>query len=386
MSEFPAILIGGPPHSGKSVLAYHLTRALRQRQVDHYVLRAYPDGEGDWSYEADQSLVRAIRIKGFGDEKWVERIRRDIQQRHLPLIVDVGGKPNQIQESIFDECTHAILLWPDEPSHREWLERIERHGLVLLADLRSVLSGHDEITATVPVLCGTITGLDRRSPALGRTFEAVLDRVAELFATDRAALRRKHILQAPVDLAIDIERLAVTLKIPGGPTKWRPEDLPTLLDYLPEGKPLGVYGRAPCWIYSALAAYSLPAEFWQFDARYGWVKPPVLVPSDHWGNTPWDVSIFQESGIYRLTFVLKHPYLDLSETHGQPIPGVPRNAHIILDGKLPLWMYTALTRAYTPFHEILIAQPQIPTGTVKVSPPAQQNTSSKKPYSNGFNR
>ncbi len=49
MELFPAILVGGPPHSGKSVLTYSLTQALRRRGVDHYVLRAAPDGEGDWA-------------------------------------------------------------------------------------------------------------------------------------------------------------------------------------------------------------------------------------------------------------------------------------------------------------------------------------------------
>jgi len=47
MNQFPALMIGGPPHSGKSVLAYSLTQALRARQIDHYLLRACPDGEGD---------------------------------------------------------------------------------------------------------------------------------------------------------------------------------------------------------------------------------------------------------------------------------------------------------------------------------------------------
>jgi len=31
----PAILIGGPPHAGKSVLTYSISQALRKRNVDH---------------------------------------------------------------------------------------------------------------------------------------------------------------------------------------------------------------------------------------------------------------------------------------------------------------------------------------------------------------
>src|SRR5438552_6610469 len=47
--SLPAILIGGPPHTGKSVLTYSLSQALRKRSIEHYVIRASPDGEGDWS-------------------------------------------------------------------------------------------------------------------------------------------------------------------------------------------------------------------------------------------------------------------------------------------------------------------------------------------------
>ena len=57
MAHFNAILIGGPPHSGKSVLTYSLTQTLRQQGIDHYVLRACPDGEGDWSNEAAPERV-----------------------------------------------------------------------------------------------------------------------------------------------------------------------------------------------------------------------------------------------------------------------------------------------------------------------------------------
>ncbi len=367
MSEFPAILIGGPPHSGKSVLAYHLTQELRRHRVDHYVLRAYPDGEGDWSYEADQNLVRAIRVKGFGDERWVSRIRRDIARRHLPLLVDVGGRPTPFQESILDECTHAILLWPDERLHQEWLARVERHGIPLVADLRSSLAGTDEIVSTEPVVRGVISGLDRYHPKLGPAFLAVLEKVTGLFATDTETLRRKHILEAPVDLAIDIERLARTLRVPGDPPRWRSEDIPRLLDYLPGGRPLGVYGRAPCWLYSALAAYSLPAEFWQFDPRYGWMQPPALVLSGEWGDAPWGASVFYDGESYKLNFVLKHPYLDLMEAEGQPVPEISGNSPVVLDGKLPLWMFTALTRLYALSHEVSISQPQAPESIVRVS-------------------
>ena len=59
-NRLPAVLVGGPPHSGKSVLIYSLSQALRARGIDHYALRACPDGEGDWSNEALPQLVLSL--------------------------------------------------------------------------------------------------------------------------------------------------------------------------------------------------------------------------------------------------------------------------------------------------------------------------------------
>src|SRR6266849_6431229 len=99
-NPLPAILIGGPPHAGKSVLTYSLTQALRKRNIDHYVIRACPDGEGDWSQEIDQDAVRVIRVKGTWMPSFVERVCRDLERRHFPLLVDMGGRPEAWQTCI----------------------------------------------------------------------------------------------------------------------------------------------------------------------------------------------------------------------------------------------------------------------------------------------
>ena len=208
MELFPALLIGGPPHMGKSVLTYSLTHALRERGVPHYVIRAYPDGEGDWANESDQKLVRRIRVKGKGTPRWVDRICRDIAARHLPLIVDVGGRPTPDQERIFDCCTHSILLTGDQTAHATWEAMLARHGLIPLADLRSQLTGQARLAETGLVLRGLITGLERGTTAAGPTFAALVERVARLFAYDPAELRRTHLVLAPAETTVDLDRLA----------------------------------------------------------------------------------------------------------------------------------------------------------------------------------
>ncbi len=109
--SLPAILIGGPPKAGKSVLTYNLTRALRSKKIPHYVFRASPDGEGDWSFEGDLDTVRELHIKSKHD--WSEIFREiachDLPHRQLPLIVDLGGRPTEEDTCIFQTCQKAIL-------------------------------------------------------------------------------------------------------------------------------------------------------------------------------------------------------------------------------------------------------------------------------------
>lgn len=357
-NPLPAVAIGGPPHSGKSVLAYSLTRALRARNVPHYLLRACPqDGEGDWFHEGEPDLVRRLRVKGTINDRWLSLIQRDVAQRHLPLIVDLGGFPSQAQASILDRCTHGILLTPSEKARQEWLDYFAAHGLILLADLRSDLSGENRLEAMEPVLRGTLAGLERGKTASGPAFEALVDRLESLFRPFAPDLRQRHIESAPAELVVDVERLAQQLG--RAPSNWLPQDLPVVLDYVPAEKPLALYGRGPNWLYAALAVHALPAPFYLFDARLGWTPPPVLRTG---AGEPGPIEVFvQDAGnfLVRMDIRLVDAYVDITEVEGATLP-LPPAEGIILCGKLPLWLWSALARLYAPLTSWLaVAQPQL---------------------------
>ncbi len=362
MELFPAVLIGGPPNSGKSVLTYHLSQALRERGVQHYVLRAAPDGEGDWAAEADPDLTRTILVPRAWTPAFVEHVCESLARRPLPLIVDPGGRPQPWQESIFDHCTHAILLTPDEPGHAVWLDLIARHNLILLADLHSVLHGENCVTRTQPVLEGTIAGLRWDAPIAGPAFTALVERLTRLFAYDPAQLRRSHLASAPVEDVIDLDRLAHTLRVPftGDKAVWEPHHLPAVLEYLPEATSLGLYGRGPNWLYAAVALLAQPELFYQFDVRLGWVAPPTLrlgVPAP---QAPLRAHLHARPDHVHLAFELLKPHLDYVEAEGLAVPPVPSRQGIVLSGKLPLWLYTALAVTYAPDARWLaVYQPQL---------------------------
>ncbi len=359
MNLLPALVLGGPPHAGKSVLAYSLSRALRARHIQHYVLRAYPDGEGDWASQADQSLVRAIRVRGAGTPEWIARICQDIEHRHLPLIVDPGGKPTEWQEAVFDECTHAVLLWPDAESHHVWEALLKRHGLAIVADLQSDLHGTNHLEDDGPVLRGTLASLERGAMAEGSAFEALVERVSGLFSYSSSELRAMHLVQAPVELVVELGRLGRTLDALDDAFEWQPEYLPRVLDYMPQSTSLGLYDRAPNWLYAALALYAQPEPLYQFDVRLGWISPPTLRIGQPAAGAPLQAKLSPRPDHTRVEFVLRDSYLDYAEADGLYVPPVPPDTGVVLSGKLPLWLWTAAAVAYRSAPWLGIYQPQL---------------------------
>src|SRR5947209_2981870 len=165
VNTLPAILIGGPPHAGKSVLFYSLTHALRQLGIRHHAIRACPDGEGNWTQESNAETVSQIRkpLKGEWPDSFVKRICQDLEHRCLPLLVDMGGHPKESQMCILRQCTHVVLLLrADRPDYTQlWQGLVAECNLLLLAQIYSQLDGISTITTHAPVLEGTLTGLER---------------------------------------------------------------------------------------------------------------------------------------------------------------------------------------------------------------------------------
>ena len=370
-NPLPAILVGGPPHAGKTVLTYSLTQALRARNIDHYVIRACPDGEGDWSQEIDQDAVRVIRVKGTWTPNFVERLCRDLERRHFPLLVDMGGRPEAWQTCILSNCTHSVLLFHphDEHTIQFWRQLIEENGLLPLALLNSVLDGTSTITSEGPVLKGTLTGLNRNTVAHGPLFELLVERVASLFSSySSEELKKGHLASAPAEV-VDLDAF---LQIWAPETKrWMPEMIPTLLAELPTNTPLAVYGRGPNWVYGALVMQTGTQPFYQFDSRLGWVAPPLLqiCKTDEQSSPELHVRLdkHQDATILKIDVVTK--YLDYTEAEYLSFPPVPVDRGLILSGVVPHWLLTALVRLYsrTGIAWIACHQPQLGGAVVVTS-------------------
>ncbi len=343
VNTLPAVLIGGPPHAGKSVLTYNLSQALRRQNVPHYVLRASPDGEGDWSQEMNQNTAQLIRVKGDWTPEFVSRVCADLERRQLPLLVDPGGKPRDEQMCIFKHCTDAILLLHanDKQTSHQWHELVKINNLTLLAHLYSQQNGASMLSSNESIIDGTLVGLERGTQHLqGQLFDALVERIQSLFLSVIDPVKM-HLEAVSAEQLVNLDSLLRNWMPPA--KEWTSEMMRQLLTDLPAHTPLSVYGRGPNWLYGALAAHGDIASFYQFNSRLGWVTPPPLELSTR--EMP-EVHITSHRNEDTTILKIEPKYLDYSLCNNLAFPPVPLEHGLIIDGALPQWLLTALVRLY----------------------------------------
>ncbi len=316
--DLPAILIGGPENAGKSVLTYNLTQALREKQIPHYVFRASPDGEGDWFMKGDPEAVRQIRADA--KSKWSDTFRqlviRDLEKRHWPLIVDLGGRPDPADAAIFAACTHSILLLKDDKPQASEIWRSYTKNLISVAELRSQWEGEPPPITSENPLKGTFVHLERGTQIQGTVFKKLVKLVGKLFDYPEDALIQFHFSQAPVESVVNLPKLLKAIAPDRGEHgQWTPDLLPPLLRMLPTQTALAVYGRAPVWVYSAVAMHEGSQPFRQFDARLSWVQPPSVKFGS--AEKQRDITVTKEVQGDALIVLIKPTfgYLDISEAN-----------------------------------------------------------------------
>lgn len=344
----PAILLAGPPHSGKSVLGHLLAQRLRALGVQHILLPAAPDGEGAWFHEVDAELRFMLRRKGQFTDQLAGQMAQAVRARALPMLVDIGGRPQGRQFEIMDACTHAIQLYREESDRQAWRAWIEARALIPIAELQSHLAGPEMVAASDGVLRGVISGLDRAQPCPGSLFELLAERVQGICSYDYETLALQHQLGAPEGaVVVDERHLARRLGVAwsGQTPWWRPEDLARLGEALPSGQPIALYGRGPVWLTAAIAALNAPAPVWVFDARhYGWLRPATVTVGAERANAQFSLEVRRAADHQRLVFQLLPEHHVLTP---RPVfvPPVDARLGVVLDGKMPKWLWSGLARA-----------------------------------------
>jgi CRISPR-associated protein Csx3 len=163
----PAVMVVGPPDSGKSVLSHALFTTLIPNHPDIYLQRAHWDGEGNWILELDKTASDAEREayklanKGGLTDRFFPHHAQAIlslrRQKQL-VIVDVGGKVQAEKVPLLEACTHYIVISSKPEETAPWHEFCgDRGNLKCLAVIHSSLEPCEVVQKREPWLemtCG----------------------------------------------------------------------------------------------------------------------------------------------------------------------------------------------------------------------------------------
>lgn len=162
-----ALLIVGPPDSGKSVLSHALFQALLPRHPDIFLQRANWDGEGNWLLElpqdatADQHETFKRAFKGGPSERffdWQAQGLIELRRQKTLVLVDVGGKVQDTKLPLLDACSHYLVISRDPDAIDPWHEFCrDRANLKPVAVIHSTLERSLQVHCRQPYLditCG----------------------------------------------------------------------------------------------------------------------------------------------------------------------------------------------------------------------------------------
>ncbi|MDZ4711303.1 MAG: CRISPR-associated protein Csx3 [bacterium] len=141
------IALVGPANSGKSVFLRELRKSLNSVEEinfrkDYFIIRACPDGEGDWFGDIQSELGKILRFKNTFDDEFIDKITESIintKKSKNYILVDCGGKIDKKNQKIFNECTDAIIISSDDEKAKQWLGAIKICDLNLLFEIESVM-------------------------------------------------------------------------------------------------------------------------------------------------------------------------------------------------------------------------------------------------------
>lgn len=202
------IIFCGPPHSGKSVFVANLIDKL---PTDAYtIIRACPDGEGNWSNNEKQNETMLVRKKGKFDQSFIDDVCKAIDnQTNKIVLVDVGGVMSKENEQVFKHCDSFVVISGDAKSKQEWLKFGQKLGLECIGSIDSSLEGQEKIYSRKPYLQGKIVGLER-----GKILESssiIKGMVSDIIEKSKYGEKAKEQLKTSAEMFVDDTQLGFEL-------------------------------------------------------------------------------------------------------------------------------------------------------------------------------
>lgn len=372
------VVIGGPPHSGKSVFIKGLSENIDLARS--FLFSACPDGEGPWlQRHYDDPEVREWRRKGKFTPEFVERAARVVQDWEGPLmLIDIGGIISPENTQIIQGATHAIVLAGDTSVVPEWEQYFAQQGIEVIASLRSDYHGirdkfegagflwsdkvNDPVRASVHYLeRGESMNGREMLQLVGELLEHLVDTNKPYQEAHENAEQGDHFVVDLPSFMEDLPSETVTKTLSTGKVVHNKRLLRSSLSQLYEtvdksfyaGKPVWLNGPINSWEAVALACAFQEAGNPEVRLRSpdGYV-PLRALPVQGQGDTlPWQVTPTDE--LNGVPVVTVHAdvgastrILNPAELETMQIPEVPEQSIVIISMGGPNWLRASMALGY----------------------------------------
>ena len=139
--ESKAVCIVGPANSGKSVFLRELCKALNKTlgeefRTNFFLIRACPDGEGDWFGDLHPDEGILFRVKKAFDDEFAQKISEDIRnmkKNKRVTLIDCGGRIDKRNQTILNACTETIIVSSSNEEMLKW------EGAALASNLKIIV-------------------------------------------------------------------------------------------------------------------------------------------------------------------------------------------------------------------------------------------------------
>ena len=356
------VVFCGPPHSGKSVFIANLIDKL---PTDAYtIIRACPDGEGNWSNNKNQNETSIVRKKGKFTKSFIEDACKAIDnQTNKIVLVDVGGIMSKENEKVFEHCDSFVVLSSDEKKKEEWLKFGQGLGLECLGILDSSLEGQEEIYSRQPYLQGRIVGLERGEVLKNsQVIKAIVsDIVRKSRYGEKSKKEKTNFIGTMIDdteLGFDLGYGKEILTEDGTSikqVKWSEKALSKIYININEKvntkQPIRINGiRANfvlCVICKALKKKGAQAVS-TYDARTKQYIPIKSLPKKRGLKQTEGLSyniIENKENIFMDIDITKEQY-SLEDYDQCMLPQIKENKNLYLSGRMPLWLLASISSSY----------------------------------------
>ena len=356
------IVFCGPPHSGKSVFIANLIDKL---PTDAYtIIRACPDGEGNWSNNKNQNETNIVRKKGKFTTSFIEDACKVIDnQTNKIVLVDVGGIISKENKQVFEHCDSFVVLSNDEKKKKEWLNFGKELRLECLGCLDSSLEGQEEIYARQPYLQGRIVGLERgevleNSKVINAIVSDIVQKSKYEEKTEKENTNFKGFMIDDTELGFELgygKEILTENGIPIKQVKWSEKALPEISKHIQEKvntkQAIRINGiRANfvlCTICKVLKGNGIQ-DVSTYDARMKQYIPIKGLPKKK--------GIKQTEGLlYNIIENKENIFMDIDITKEQysledyeqcMVPRIKENKNLYISGRMPLWLLASISSSY----------------------------------------